>query len=138
MAEQRWRSISQLIPNPDVFGVADDIKAYPEEGSDVTKILQSADDRCFSISFENKNVLGQAVRYTKDVISSSDDGRLSWNVKMPSIQITLTDKQASPNRLLTEIQENAVVEFLKKVGFLETTVNREQRDFRHFALAKAL
>ena len=119
------KSVSQLIPSPDVFGVETKLKALPERDR-VAKLLESCGDETFFVKMEQRNCFRGHFR---DDAGSLENG-LFVTAELPNVRVFLYCDSFPLERLISEDDEALFCRFMKQLGYDEVTIPPQTKDDR--------
>lgn len=123
---EKWESLDQLISNPDVVGLESAIAAKGVgRNARISEILQSDNDDCLRIAYMPipRDETCRQVGAEEEIL-------------VPQIGIRRYGGDFEFQRKLSEEDEEAIVSYLKELGFQEDSKPNEFENLRCFSLNK--
>lgn len=114
------KSVSQLIPSPDIYGVRRKIEASTERDR-IEQLLKSGMDKAFFVKNERRKCVVLDPEYLK---TSCENGNHLFALSLlPNVKICLYQGPLSQERLVSEDEEVLFCGFLEKLGYHEVTIH---------------
>ena len=111
------KSVSQLIPSPDVFGLEKKLKTLPERDR-VEKLLESSGDETFFVKVAKRKCF--RCHFRGDV--GSIETGLFVTAELPNVRVFLYHDSFPLERLISEKDEALFCRFMKQLGYDEVKI----------------